>query len=433
MPRKAVVAAALGNATEWFDYGIYAYGLTFISAALFPGSQSEALYFGLATFAISFLIRPLGGMFWGPLGDRIGRKRVLAMTVLMMSVATFIIGILPTYQSVGWIAPVALIALRLIQGFSTGGEYGGAATFLAEYAPDKRRGFYGSFLEFGSLAGFSLGALVTLSVSVVIGDAAMYEWGWRVPFLIAAPLGVIAVYLRTRIEDTPVFLELEKKMASEPVRPKTSIAEIFGKYKKAALSLGVLVAALNITYYILLAYMPTYMHKEVGASENMSLLAPLVGMLAMMMFIPFAGRISDVVGFKKMWFFSLIGLFILAIPMFKLMSTGLTGSMIGFAVLGAFFVPQLATISAMFPAMFPTQIRYAALAIVYNISASIFGGTTPLVCDQIIKFLGSPDAPAYYIMVASALGIIALFFVIETKGCSIRGDGIPRADRKSVV
>jgi MFS family permease len=394
---------------------------------LFPGSQSEALYFGLATFAISFLIRPLGGMFWGPLGDRIGRKRVLAMTVLMMSVATFIIGILPTYQSVGWIAPVALIALRLIQGFSTGGEYGGAATFLAEYAPDKRRGFYGSFLEFGSLAGFSLGALVTLSVSVVIGDAAMYEWGWRVPFLIAAPLGVIAVYLRTRIEDTPVFLELEKKMASEPVRPKTSIAEIFGKYKKAALSLGVLVAALNITYYILLAYMPTYMHKEVGASENMSLLAPLVGMLAMMMFIPFAGRISDVVGFKKMWFFSLIGLFILAIPMFKLMSTGLTGSMIGFAVLGAFFVPQLATISAMFPAMFPTQIRYAALAIVYNISASIFGGTTPLVCDQIIKFLGSPDAPAYYIMVASALGIIALFFVIETKGCSIRGDGIPGA------
>ena len=255
----------------------------------------------------------------------------------------------------------------------------------------------------------------------------MYEWGWRVPFLIAAPLGVIAVYLRTRIEDTPVFLELEKKMASEPVRPKTSIAEIFGKYKKAALSLGVLVAALNITYYILLAYMPTYMHKEVGASENMSLLAPLVGMLAMMMFIPFAGRISDVVGFKKMWFFSLIGLFILAIPMFKLMSTGLTGSMIGFAVLGAFFVPQLATISAMFPAMFPTQIRYAALAIVYNISASIFGGTTPLVCDQFIKFLGSPDAPAYYIMVASALGIIALFFVIETKGCSIRGDGIPGA------
>lgn len=366
-------------------------------------------------------------MFWGPLGDRIGRKRVLAMTVLMMSVATFIIGILPTYQSVGWIAPVALIALRLIQGFSTGGEYGGAATFLAEYAPDKRRGFYGSFLEFGSLAGFSLGALLTLSVSVVIGDAAMYEWGWRVPFLIAAPLGVIAVYLRTRIEDTPVFLELEKKMASEPARPKTSIAEIFGKYKKAALSLGVLVAALNITYYILLAYMPTYMHKEVGASENMSLLAPLVGMLAMMMFIPFAGRISDVVGFKKMWLFSLVGLFILAIPMFKLMSTGLTGSMIGFAVLGAFFVPQLATISAMFPAMFPTQIRYAALAIVYNISASIFGGTTPLVCDQIIKFLGSPDAPAYYIMVASALGIIALFFVIETKGCSIRGDGIPGA------
>lgn len=425
--RKAIIASALGNATEWFDYGIYAYSLVFISAAIFPGSQANAILFGLATFAISFLVRPIGALFWGPLGDRIGRKQVLSLTLIIMSVATFLIGMLPTYQSVGWLAPAALLVLRMAQGFATGGEYSGAATFLAECAPDNRRGFFGCFLEFGNLAGYTLGALVTLGVSLAIGEAAMYEWGWRIPFLIAAPLGLIGIYLRTRVEETPVFVEYEKKRALEPARPKMSVLEIMRKYRKAVFSLGLLVAAVNISNYILMAYMPTYMHKELGASENMSLITPIIGMLVTMAFIPLAGRLSDIVGFKKMWYFSLIGLFILAIPMFKLMATGLTGSMIGFAVLCFFFVPQLATISGMFPAMFPTPVRYAALAIVYNVSVSIFGGTTPMVCDQLIALLGTAEAPAYYIMVGSVIGIFALSFVIETKGCSIRGDEIPGA------
>jgi MFS family permease len=423
--RKAIIASALGNATEWFDYGIYAYSLVFISAAIFPGSQANAIFFGLATFAISFLIRPLGALFWGPLGDRIGRKQVLSLTLMMMSAATFLIGLLPTYQSAGWYAPAALLVLRMAQGFATGGEYSGAATFLAECAPDSRRGFFGSFLEFGNLAGYISGALVTLGVSLAIGQDAMYEWGWRVPFLIAAPLGLIGFYLRTRIEESPVFVEHERSKASQPAHAKTSVWEILGKYRRPALALTVLVAAVNISNYILMAYMPTYMHKELGASENMSLITPIAGMLVTMAFIPLAGRLSDIIGFKKMWYFSLIGLFILAIPMFKLMATGLTGSMIGFAVLCFFFVPQLATISGMFPAMFPTPVRYAALAIVYNVSVSLFGGTTPMVCDQLIALLGTAQAPAYYIMLGSVLGIAALSFVIETKGCSIRGDGIP--------
>ncbi len=160
------------------------------------------------TFAVSFLVRPLGGLVWGPLGDRIGRRQVLAITILMMSGATLCVGLVPSYAAIGFWAPVLMVLLRMIQGFSTGGEYGGAATFMAEYAPCRRRGFFGSFLEFGTLAGFSLGALLMLGFSLVLNDDQMNTWGWRLPFLVAAPLGLIGVYLRSRLEDTPIFREL---------------------------------------------------------------------------------------------------------------------------------------------------------------------------------------------------------------------------------
>ena len=156
--RRAIAASAIGNATEWFDYGIYAYGVTYISAAIFPGDTASATLLALMTFAVSFLVRPLGGLVWGPLGDRLGRKQVLAVTILLMSGATLCVGLVPSYATIGLWAPVLLVLLRMVQGFSTGGEYGGAATFMAEYAPCRRRGFLGSFLEVGTLAGFSFGA-----------------------------------------------------------------------------------------------------------------------------------------------------------------------------------------------------------------------------------------------------------------------------------
>lgn len=180
---RAIAASAIGNATEWFDYGIYAYGVTYISAALFPGETAQATLFALATFAISFLIRPLGGFFWGPLGDRYGRKAVLGVTIIMMAGATVLVGLIPSYATIGMWAPALLVILRMVQGFSTGGEYGGAAIFMAEYAPDAKRGFYGSFLEVGTLAGFCAGALLMLGFSLLLGDATMREWGWRLPFL----------------------------------------------------------------------------------------------------------------------------------------------------------------------------------------------------------------------------------------------------------
>jgi MFS transporter, MHS family, proline/betaine transporter len=422
--RRAIAASAIGNATEWFDYGIYAYGVTYISAALFPGDTEDATLFALATFAISFLVRPLGGLFWGPLGDRLGRKAVLALTILMMAGATLCVGLIPSYDSIGLWAPALLIVLRMVQGFSTGGEYGGAATFMAEYAPDRKRGFCGSFLEVGTLAGFSLGAFLMLGVSSLLSDAAMESWGWRLPFMLAAPLGLIGLYLRSRMEDTPVFRELEEKGQKED-EVKTEFRDLILGYWKPLLLLGGLVVALNVVNYTLLSYMPTYLKTEIGLSDDGSLVVPLIGMLSMMLFLPLAGALSDRVGRKPMWRASLVGLLVMAVPMYLLMAAGLAGAVIGFAVLGLLYVPQLATISATFPAMFPTHVRYCGMAIAYNVSTSLFGGTAPAANDWLIGQTGSNLVPAYYMMAACVVGLVALHFVTETAGCSIRGRGIP--------
>lgn len=422
--KRAIAASAIGNATEWFDYGIYAYGVAYISAALFPGSTQEATLFALATFAISFLVRPFGGLFWGPLGDTLGRKTVLALTILMMSGSTVCIGLIPSYDNIGFWSPLLLIMLRMLQGFSTGGEYGGAATFMAEYSPDDKRGFCGSFLEFGTLGGFSLGALLMLSFSFMLGEPAMHDWGWRLPFLMAAPLGIVGIYLRSKMEDTPVFREIENTGAQER-EVGNELKHLITEYWRPLLTLAGLVVALNVVNYTLLSFMPTYFAANLGLSTDEALVVPIIGMLFMMVFLPFAGHLSDKIGRKPLWWFSLIGLFVTAIPLYHLMALSLTGAIVGFGLLGLLYVPQLATISATFPAMFPTHVRFAGFAIAYNVSTSIFGGTAPAANAWLIEATGSNLVPAYFMMGSCVIGGIALLFVVETSSHSLRGTEIP--------
>jgi MFS transporter, MHS family, proline/betaine transporter len=427
--RRAIAASAIGNMTEWFDYGVYAYTATYIGEAFFPGDNPTTKTLGsLLVFAVSFLIRPIGGMVWGPLGDRLGRQRVLATTILLMAGATFCVGLLPGYVTLGIAAPILLILLRMIQGFSTGGEYGGAATFMAEYAPDRKRGRFGSFLEFGTLAGFTLGAALALIVETIVGADAMAEWGWRVPFLVAAPLGLIGLYLRSKLEDTPVFRECAAEGKIDD-KAKTHLRDLLKFWKPLVLLMG-LVVTLNIVNYTLLAYMPTYLENEIGLTSTSSLILIIIGQVAMMVLLPFSGAWSDRVGRKTLWWISIVGLFVMAIPMFMLMSQGFVGAVIAFAVLGLLYVPQLSTISAMFPAMFPTHVRYAGFAIAYNLSTSLFGGTAPVVNQGLIEASGDKLFPAYYMMGACVVGAIALIFVPETRACSIRGRGIPGVDTK---
>ena len=197
MLKRAVGAAALGNAMEWFDFGVYSYLAVTIGKVFFPGGSPAAqLIATFGAFAAAFLVRPIGGLFFGPLGDRIGRQKVLAITMIMMAIGTFCIGLIPGYNSIGIAAPLLLLLARLVQGFSTGGEYGGAATFIAEYSTDKRRGFMGSWLEFGTLGGYLLGAGLVTALTAMLSADQLLSWGWRIPFFIAAPLGLFGLYIR---------------------------------------------------------------------------------------------------------------------------------------------------------------------------------------------------------------------------------------------
>ncbi|PXW35551.1 UNVERIFIED_CONTAM: MHS family proline/betaine transporter-like MFS transporter [Williamsia faeni] len=420
--RKAIGASAIGNATEWYDYGVYAATTTYLTQTFFPGDLGTIGT--MLGFAISFVLRPLGGMVWGPIGDRIGRKAVLAMTILLISGATAMIGLLPSHAAVGVWAPIMLISLRVVQGFSTGGEYGGAATFMAEYAPDKKRGKYGSFLEFGTLAGFVMGTAFVLVLELFLTDDQMQSWGWRIPFLCAMPLGLIGLYLRNQLNDTPVFTEMEQKKEIEGSAWQ-AFKDLLTNYWHPILVMFGLVIALNVANYTLLAYQPTYLKTTIGLSETAGTMVILIGELAMMVCIPFFGAWSDKIGRKPMWWGSLIGLFVFALPMYWLMGQGFAWAIIGFLVLGLLYIPQLSTISATFPAMFPTQVRYAGFAISYNVATAAFGGTAPLINDAVTANKGWELFPAAYMMLACVVGMIALPFLKETAGCSIRGTGVP--------
>ncbi|MGH3412367.1 MAG: MFS transporter, partial [Marmoricola sp.] len=422
MLRRAVAAAAIGNATEWYDYGVYSYVAVEIGNNFFPGTYSTAA--SLLVFAVSFVLRPLGGLVWGPLGDRLGRNTVMATTILLMSTATFLVGLVPSEDSIGIWAPILLILLRVVQGFSTGGEYGGAATFMAEYAPDKKRGFWGSFLEFGTLAGFTFALVVTLVVNSIIGDAAMNSWGWRVPFLIGLPLGAVGLYLRLRMEDTPVFRELEEQGGTEQ-QASTALKDLVRQYRAPLLRLFCLVVALNVADYTLLTYMPTYLKTSIGMTSKASDTLIIIGQVIMMVLLPVVGTISDRVGRKPCWWFSLVGLFIVAIPMFWLLEQSYVLAIIGFTVMGLVFIFQLGTISATFPAMFPTHVRYAGMAISYNVATAAFGGTASYVDDALVKSTGNNLMPAFYVMAACVVGMIGLITVPETAGASLRGRGVP--------
>lgn len=426
--RKATAASAMGNMTEWFDYGVYAVAVTYITAHFFPTEGGTVM--ALATFALSFLVRPLGGFVWGPLGDKLGRKKILALTILLMSGATFLIGVLPTYQMVGVLAPVLLVLLRMIQGFSTGGEYGGAATFMAEYAPDRKRGFFGSFLEFGTLGGFALGTAVMLLLQLGLGEEAMMAYGWRIPFFLALPMGLIGLYLRSKLEDTPVFQELEESGATEQ---GGSLKDLFTAYWRPILTMGGLVIALNVVNYTLLSYMPTYLETQLGLDSTASLATILIGEVAMMAVIPFAGSLSDRIGRKPMWYFSVIGLFVLALPMFWLMGRSFAWAIVGFAVLGLLYIPQLATITATFPAMFPSQVRFAGFAVTYNVATALFGGTAAMVNEAAINSTGFLLFPAVYMMASCVIGLIAIKFMPETAGASLRGTEIPDAHDTGIL
>ncbi|MFB7651723.1 MULTISPECIES: glycine betaine/L-proline transporter ProP [unclassified Streptomyces] len=429
--RRAVKAAALGNAMEWFDFGVYSYIAVTLGKVFFPsGNPTAQLLSTFGAFAAAFLVRPLGGMVFGPLGDRVGRQKVLALTMILMAAGTFAIGLIPSYATIGVWAPVLLLAARLVQGFSTGGEYAGASTFIAEYAPDKRRGFLGSWLEFGTLAGYIGGAGLVTLMTALLSDGDLTSWGWRIPFLIAGPMGIVGLYLRMRLEETPAFAAEVAK--AEKTRPKVPLREmVTGQWRALLLCVG-LVLVFNVTDYMLLSYMPSYLTSELKYDETHGLLVVLAVMALMMVVQPFAGALTDRVGRRPVIAAGCAGFLLLSVPALLLIREGsLVAVGLGMAALGLLLVCFTASMPSALPALFPTRVRYGSLSIGFNISVSLFGGTTPLVVTALIGATGDMMMPAYYMMAAAVVGGVAVWFMSESAGRPLPGSApavAPAAD-----
>jgi MHS family proline/betaine transporter-like MFS transporter len=260
--RRTVLATAMGNAMEWYDFGIYSYLAVVLGRVFFPNTGGSGLLYSFTAFAVAFVVRPIGGVLLGLLGDRVGRKRILTATILMMAVATFSIGLIPSYDSIGIWAPILLFVARLVQGLSAGGEYSGASTFISESSPDRRRGFLASFLEFGTVTGFVLGAGLVTGLTAALGDATMQQWGWRVPFLLAGPLGLIGVWLRLRIAETPAFERTESAERQRSARSR--FRDVVVQQRRALLLAIAVVLALDVTNYLVLSYLPNYLSGTLG-------------------------------------------------------------------------------------------------------------------------------------------------------------------------
>lgn len=433
--RRAVTAAALGNTMEWFDFGVYAYLAGTLGKVFFPSSSPGAQVVStFATFAAAFLVRPLGGLVFGPLGDRVGRQKVLAVTMIMMAASTFAVGFLPSYATAGFAAPLLLLVCRLVQGFSTGGEYAGATTYIAEYAPDKRRGFLGSWLDFGTFVGYSLGSGLVTVLTAVLGSDGLTDWGWRIPFFVAGPLGLIGLYMRLKLEETPAFQREEEAQAEalaegDPVEEarqsgKGRLKEIFTDHWEAVLICMGLVLLYNVTNYMVTSYLPTYMSETLGEPETSSQLLVLGTMLLVVLTITTVGRTSDRWGRRPVFLFGSIALIVFAIPAFLLIRQGgILLPAFGCGILGLLLVCFAGTSASTLPALFPTRMRYGALSIAFNVSVSLFGGTTPLFASALVEVTGSDMVPAYYLMVAGVVGLVATFFLHETAGKPLRGSG----------
>jgi MHS family proline/betaine transporter-like MFS transporter len=428
--RRSVAGSAIGNAIEWFDYGVYGYLVATMSTLFFSfgGDEGTAwpriLAFG--TFAISFLVRPLGGMVLGPLGDRIGRRAVLVATILLISLSTAAIGLLPTYESIGGWAPVLLVLLRMIQGFSAGGEYAGAAVFMAEHAPDNRRGFYCSFLEFGTLAGFSAAAVVCTTLTVVVGQDGMASGWWRVPFLLTLPLGLVGLWLRRHTTESDCFVE---DVAGEQRPSHGGLRELVAKYPRQLIKLMGFVVLYNVAFYLVLTYMPTYLTATLGQDATQSDITLVAIQVVMMAVIVPLGALSDRIGRKPMLVFASLGFVFLSVPAVWLCQIGTVWAvLLGIGTLGLLLTIIASTASATLPSLFPTGVRYSGFAIGYNVSTAVFGGTAAMVNELLIDRTGNATIPGWYLAIAGVIGLISVLTFRETAGRSLRGNVLPGSD-----
>lgn len=420
--KKTVFATGVGNAMEWFDFGLYSYLAVIIGQNFFSSVENDQLktIFTFATFAIAFLLRPVGGIIFGIIGDKYGRKVVLTTTIIMMAFSTLLIGLLPTYDQIGVWAPILLLFGRVLQGFSTGGEYAGAMVYVAESSPDNKRNTLGCGLEIGTLSGYIAASILSGLLFFFLDDQQMASWGWRIPFILGLFLGIFGFYLRRRLEESPVY---ENDVATQPKRDNIHFFTILRYYYKDIIVCFVAVAFFNCTNYMVTSYMPSYLQEIIKLdSTTVSFLITIV----MAIMIPLAlmfGRVADKIGEKKVFLIGLIGTALFSVVSFSFFqSKSLVLIIIGIFILGFFLSTYEATMPGSLPTMFYTHIRYRTLAVTFNVSVSLFGGTTPLIASSLVAKTGDPLSPAYYLAAISVVGIIVISLLhVSTAGKSLKG------------
>ena len=426
MVRKVAVSSFLGNFIEWFDYASYSYFATTIALVFFPtDNHTVAMLQTFGVFALSFILRPIGALFWGSYGDKKGCKAALAHSIMFMSGASFLIGCLPSYSVIGVGAPILLLLLRMVQGFSASGEYAGAATFLGEYAPTSKRGIYCSlipaFTAIGLLAGSTLATLMTANMN----SSAMVGWGWRVPFLLAGPLGLIVLYIRAKLADSPVYQSMNDALESKgaasadgQIAAKSGmfapLAELFHNHLKALIiSFGACV--LNaVGFYTVLTYLPTYLSDTVGMDAPQSGTITTICLVAYVFMVFGMGHISDKFGRKKVLIGACVAFIVLTVPAFLILNTSQFWPVLLVELaMCATLTANDGTLSSYLTETFPTSVRFTGFAFSFNLANAIFGGTASFIATVLIALTGSSIAPAWYMVGVAAIALVAMILSHE--------------------
>jgi MFS transporter, MHS family, proline/betaine transporter len=411
--RKAIWAAAIGNLLEWYDFGVYAYLASLIAAKFFPGSDPTAsLLASFAAFGVGFLARPLGGIVIGRLGDTKGRKTALVLTIFLMAFGTVGIGLLPSYDSIGVWAPILLVIMRLVQGLAAGGEWGTSTAFIVEWAPQDRRGLFGSFQQVSTAGGTLLGSGIAAIMTSSLSSAAMLDWGWRVPFLLGVLLLFVGAYLRQNVDETPSYEASREAVADQPAAAGFPLgARAFG-----------FTIFWTIAYYTLLVWMPSFTQRFAGLTPSQALWSNTIGLIAMVIAVPCWGALSDKVGRRPILIASAILIGVLSYPLFSLMTNGTGLALV--MPLQILFGILLALYSGAGPAaiseIFPTHLRSTWMTSGYALAVAIFGGFAPFVATWLIQATGSPVSPTYlYLLPAALISLVVVWSLKETAGTKL--------------
>ncbi|MFE5708780.1 MFS transporter [Rhodococcus koreensis] len=410
--RKVITAAAVGNFIEWYDFAVYGFLATTLAAQFFPSENpTSALLETFAVFAVAFALRPLGGIFFGRLGDRLGRRSTLSLTVILISGSTAAIGLMPTYSSVGVVAPILLVLARCVQGFSAGGEYAGACAYVIEHAPRDKRASVSSFIPVSTFWSFAFAAGFTFGLSHLLDSAAMSDWGWRVPFLIALPLGLFGFYLRFKLEESPLFesAEHDEELVTSPVK------ETIVHHWRTIVLLAGFIAATALSFYTFTTYMSTFMQVVGGLNQPSALLSSCICLILAGALCPVVGRMSDRIGRRATTRSACLILIVAVFPAFIMAGTGVLWiSIVGQMLLGIGAVMTGIVTAVLMSELFPTRVRYTASASSYNLAYTLFGGSAPFIATLLISTTGNRLAPAMYLVIVCIIALAACSKLPET-------------------